>query len=217
MVGFSAGARMRPSYTGAQEQSYVIAVDGLSALRTLETLPKEIALAAQRAVNKTIDRARTDSARRMRQEVAFPASYLSPSGERLYVSQRAKGDDLEARITGRWRPTSLARFTTGSVGKPGVSVMVEPGLAKRSRRMFLLRLRAGAADLDTKSNLGLAIRLKPGEKVENKTRMVPMGKGLYLLYGPSVSTVFSRVAEEVAPDAADFLETEFNRLMELDS
>ncbi len=198
---------------------YVVAVEGLSALRDLETLPTQVKLAAQRAVNRTIDRARTSSARRMREQVNFPARYLSGEDGRLAISQRATGDNLEARITGRFRPTSLARFVTaGSLGsrRAGVRVEVAPGFAKRSRRMFLIRLRAGTAELDTKSNLGLAIRLKPGERIEHKARQI--GKtGLYLLYGPSVDQVFRTVADDVAPEAADDLEAEFLRLMELKS
>lgn len=196
---------------------YVVAVDGLSALRDLETLPQAVKRAALQAVNKTIDRGRAESARRIREQVNFPARYLSGQDGRLAVTKRASGDDLEGRITGRFRATSLARFASGSVGsRRGVRVEVAPGFAKRSRRMFLVRLRAGQeADLDTRSNLGLAIRLKPGERVEHKHKMVAMGRGLYLLYGPSVNQVFAGVANDISPELAGFLEAEFLRLMEL--
>lgn len=200
------------------EDAYVVAVDGLSAFRDLETIPGDVQLAALQAVNTTLRRTRTASAREMRQQVNFPASYLSGQGGRLAISKQATRADLEGVITGRWRPTSLARFAKSSTPntRKGISVEVAPGFARFMRRAFLIRLRAGAADLDTKSNLGLAIRLKPGEAIHNKRVMVKLKGNLYLLYGPSVSQVFRTVAEDQAPDAADFLQSEFLRLMELD-
>lgn len=198
-------------------ETYIVAVDGLSALRSLETIPNEVKRAALQAVNKTLQRTRTSAARAIREQVNFPAQYLSGENGRLAITKRATGDDLEGVISGRFRATSLARFvTSGTVGnrKAGVRVEVAPGFAKRSKRMFLIRLRAGTADLDTKSNLGLAIRLKPGETVQHKHKAVKMG-GLTLLFGPSVNQVFATVADDEAPEAAAFLETEFLRLMDL--
>lgn len=196
--------------------TYVVAVDGLSALRSLESIPNEVKRAALQALNKTLDRTRTSSATEIQKQVAFPARYLSGQDGRLQVSKRATADDLEGAITGRFRPTSLARFASSSTPNvKGVSVEVAPGFAKFMKRAFLVRLRAGTADLDTKSNLGLAIRLKPGEQINNKHRMIKLKGNLYLLYGPSVSQVFATVAEAEAPLAADFLEREFLRLMDL--
>jgi hypothetical protein len=45
--------------------------------------------------------------------------------------------------------------------------------------------------------------------------MIQLAGNLYLLYGPSVSQVFAGVAQDISPDMADFLDAEFNRLMEL--
>jgi hypothetical protein len=197
--------------------SYVVAIDGLSAYRDLGNIPTEYKRKALQAINKTIDRTRAASARRIREQVNFPARYLSGQDGRL-TSEKAKStDNLEGSITGRFRPTSLARFASGAVGgKNGVRIEVAPGFAKRSRRMFMIRLPAGRGGVDTKSNLGLAIRLKPGETIQGKYKMVQMSRGLYLLFGPSVSQVFANVAEDEAPDAADFLEREFLRLVDLD-
>jgi hypothetical protein len=49
--------------------------------------------------------------------------------------------------------------------------------------------------------------------------MVPLKKGsnVYLLYGPSVDQVFRTVAGEVAPDALNFLEDEFFRMINLET
>jgi len=197
-------------------ETYVVAVDGLSALRSFEEIPANITRAAVMAVNKTVDRTRASSARAMRAQVNFPARYLSGNDSRLAVTQRASRENIAAMITGRFRPTSLARFAKGTPESTrkagGVRVEVAPGFAKFMKRAFLIRLRAGAEDL---SNIGLAIRLKPGESPQNKKKMVQMQNGLWLLYGPSIDQVFRTVADDEAPGAADFLEQEFSRLMEL--
>lgn len=196
--------------------SYVVAVEGLENLHAFDDAKGKITQAAQRAINRTAESARADSSRRIRQQVNFPAQYLSPSAGRLAVSKRASNTDLEAVIRARHRATSLARFSSGGGRRgSGVSLQVKPGVSKRIKRAFLIKLRQGKGSVDTKFNLGLAIRLKPGETIQNKRQMVRMGKGLYLLYGPSVDQVFQTVAEDVAPDAADKLEAEFLRLLEL--
>ena len=198
--------------------TYVVAIDGLSADRPLEALPRQIERAALMAVNRTAERTRTASARKIREQVNFPARYLSGQNGRLTLDKAKTAED-GATITGRFRPTSLARFaTSGSVGgKNGVRVEVAPGFAKMMRRAFLIRLPAGKGGVDTKSNLGLAIRLRAGEKLQNKTTAVALGKsGLVLLYGPSVSMVFRSVRDDQVPDAEEFLSKEFARLMELD-
>ncbi|WP_430636085.1 phage tail protein [Sphingomonas hankookensis] len=203
-------------------EDFVIAIEGLAATRSLESLPKNMLLAAQRAVNRTADRASTASRRGVREQINFGAQYLtgtdSTGKQRLGVSKRANAGSLEAIITGRQRPTSLARFVTGNPqpGKAGVNVSVAPGFARFMRRAFLLRLPAGRTDLETKSNLGLAIRLKPNEVIHNKRVMLRLRGNLYLLYGPSVDQVFASVREDVAPDAEQFLGGEFVRLMGLD-
>lgn len=190
--------------------NYVIAVAGLDSIRDIANLDENILLRARQAINRTVERARTRSDREMRKQIAFPARYLS---SRLTVSQKASGRNLQAVITGRDRPTSLARFAKNKdIGvarrKGGVSVTVSPGNTRFMGGAFLMKLNGG--------NLGLAIRLSPGESLRNKKRMVSAGKGLYILYGPSVDQVFRSVADEfTAPDAADFLEREFTRLMEL--
>lgn len=197
---------------------YVVAIEGFEATRPLDSLPAEIITAAVRAVNRTSDRARTAAARKILEQVAFPPSYLNPGQGRLVVSKKASSDNLEAIVSARTRPTMLARFvTSGTVGKAGVSVQVAPGFAKFMKRAFLIRLPAGrGGDTETKGNLGLAIRLRPGETIHNK-RVVRQIKGnLYLLYGVSVDQAFSSVREDIGPDTEDFLAKEFTRLMDLD-
>lgn len=197
--------------------AYVVAIEGLEALRDLEQLPARILRAARQAVNKTTERTRAASAREIREQVNFPARYLSGQDGRLSIIKRASGDELTGIIRGRARPTSLARFMVGSgVGQRGVSVAVKPGGARFLPRAFAIRLRAGSANVDTKSNLGLAVRTENGERPRGAYKPKEIGPGLWLLYGPAINQVFRTVAEEQRPDAEDFLEREFLRLLDVD-
>lgn len=188
---------------------YVLVVEGLSSLTDIENLDESILRNARNAINKAADRTRTSATRDIRSELNFPARYLT---ERLTVRKRASGTNLEAVISGRDRPTSLARFVSNRAQKPGkagVNVQVSAGAGKRMQRAFLMKLRGG--------NLGLAIRLKPGATLSGSRAAKRFGKdeNLYLLYGPSIDQAFSTVLPDQEEKAADFLEREFLRLMEL--
>lgn len=164
-------------------------------------------LKAVQAINKITRQARNTAAARIRAEVNLPANYVS--GQRLRVSKQATRSDLEARITARGRATSLARYVKGGVrkGQRGVMLEVSKGNAQFNKRMFVLPLRQGGAFTDTKYNLGLAIRLRAGETLNNKISARKVENGLYLLYGPSVYQVFrgadgDGVANDIGPDVA---------------
>ena len=102
-----------------------------------------------------------------------------------------------------------------------MQVQVKPGTTKVIPRAFLLRLRAGTAEIDTKATLGLAIRLKPGEKLAGAYAKKMNASGLYLLYGPSVDQALlsrqreSGVAVDIADQTAAYLDDEFQRLLGL--
>lgn len=193
-----------------------------SVLDDLDNFSPSTLGAAARAINRTADRARTQADRRIREEVAFPASYLSPAQGRLSVTRRATpgagADDLEAIITGRHRPTSLARFVVGSP-QPGqkrrtpLKVMVNPGHVVELERAFPVRLRSG--NTDTKNNIGIAIRLPEGQVPDRAYKPTKLGRGLWLLYGPSIDQIFDDVAEDIGPETADFLGEEFLRQVNL--
>lgn len=180
-------------------------------------------LAAARAINKAARDARSRAAALIRDQVNLPASYVSPGNKRLYVSKNASRESLEARITAQGRATSLARFSHGSpkVGKPGVFVEVSPGKARFMKRAFLIKLPQGdSAVTDTRYNLGLAIRLRPGETIRNKSYAKRIDRGLFALYGPSVNQVFRAnsgkgVASDMAPEVANRLTDEFLRLLDI--
>ena len=187
-------------------------------LRLAETENRRSKRAASQSINDSARRGRTRAARRILNQVALPQSYLNPSGGRLVVNRFASPESLEASIRARARPTSLARFARNPrVGRKSVTVSVKRGRVSFLRRAFLVRLRRGTALTDTQHNLGLAIRLRPGERITNKRiQIAPLGRGLYLLYGPSVQQVFldsqdTGVAVEVAPKIADDLSRSYLR------
>lgn len=202
--------------------TFAVFVEGISDLKEFDSLKDNIRLAAAQALNKTAERGRAEAARQIRQQVNFPVQYLNPQSKRLFVSKKAQRNDLEARIRARTRATSLSRFVTGSaqLHKQGVRVEVAPGRARFLKRAFLVRLRSGTANTDTLHNLGLAVRLKPGETLRNKTDARKLDRNLYVLYGPSIDQVFrardgTGVADEMIPELEQTMETEFLRLVEL--
>ncbi len=181
----------------------------------VDLIPRAAVTAARIAVNDVTRKvAVKESIAEMGRQVAFPPGYLADP-KRLRISKFATENDLESIVTARQRPTSLARFSSGSVGKAGVQVRVNTGASRRIDRAFLVRLPQGRGPVtDEAFNLGLAIRLRPGERITGKRDMVatPLGKGgLYLLYGPSVDQVFRTVAQEVSPRIAQELAVEFVR------
>lgn len=196
----------------------VIQTRGLQELDALfDRLPDIAEQAAVMSINTIARRARTRASREVREQVNLTASYLD---ETLNVVKFASEGDAEAVIRGRFDPTSLARFATTPVRfghQRGVRVKVDPGAgAKKMDRAFYMRLRRGNTDITGESfNVGLAMRLKPGEKIENKKRMRAIGKsGLVLLYGPSVDQVFDDVADDINDDVSNELVTEFVRQFE---
>ncbi|QPC91446.1 hypothetical protein [Mesorhizobium sp. INR15] len=175
--------------------------------------------ALTRALNRTADRDRTKFARAARTQINFPASYVSPSNKRLWVKTRARKGAFTTVIEGRGTPTSLARFSKQSALAGGtrhrggkINVTVKPGQTKSISRAFIIRLK--------NNNLGLAVRTN-GSAPHGAYRPKPIGKNLWLLYGPSVDQALSAaskdggVFEEMSDDSLEFLEAEFNRQMEL--
>lgn len=189
-----------------------IVAEGLDAMRGhLEFLPNASKEAARIAINSVATGSGLKLLRKdMEEDVAFPAGYLDA---RVFVKRKAYNENLEAVLAGRTRPTSLARFVReGRLGgKGGVKVAVKPGTSKAMPNAFLMRLRAGKAAMQDQYNLGLAIRLKPGERILNKRTMISLDRNLYLLYGPSVDQVFQTSAADVAPEILELAGAEYLR------
>jgi hypothetical protein len=205
---------------------FAVFVEGLTDVNLDGLGKRQIASTASKAINTITRKARTAGAREIRKQVNLPARYVSPSGKGFYISETANPASLQARITARGRPTSLARFQQGTSkpGKAGVHLEVAPGRARFMRRAFIINLRGigGSTDPDL-ANKGLAIRLRPGERLQNKVDALPFSgkdRQLYLLYGPSVDQVFrsrdgTGVANDMVPKIEDDLTSEFIRLLDI--
>ena len=185
-----------------------------NAIDSIADMSKGVQRNLVRAVNKTITWSRTQAAREIRKQVNLPTSYLSASGGRLTVTQYASENDISAIVTGRHRPTSLARFSSNArMGfQRGARVSVHPGLATFLPRAFFVPLKSGNSD--TKNNVGLAIRLPMGQRPNRAYKPTALSKGTWLLYGPSVDQVFDDVAVDISPAVGDYLESEFFRLVD---
>lgn len=205
-------------------EAFALVIEGLQTLQDIETLPRDIIRSARIAVNDAAARGRTRMGAEIVSQVNLPRDYVAPRNKRLYVSKKAGDGDLEAIITARARPTSLARFATStSTARPrgGVRVAVKPGAVRTIPGSFLIKLRSGNTLTDTKNNLGLAIRTRNGIAPNRAYAPSPLGNNLWLLYGPSVSQILlsargdSGVAIDLSPDIQDMLEDEFWRQMEM--
>lgn len=199
-----------------------VETDNFKELRDIANLDRIARIGLVRAVNRVADKTRTRVAGRIQDQIALPAARLRPSAKQLYVRQRATSQNIQSVIQARGRPTSLARFARGSaVGKKkSIAVEVKPGYARYLRKAFFLKLPAGKTLTETKHNLALAIRLKEGEKIQNKKHMVPFGKGLYLLYGPSIQQLAEDNSgdgefKRQTPIVLDELESEILRLIDI--
>ncbi|AEG53112.1 phage tail protein [Sinorhizobium meliloti] len=188
---------------------FAVAIEGLSAFDQLDKLDPKVIKAARMAVNDTVREARKASARSMEQQVKFPQGYLTGQAGRLKIAKFASNDDLSGIVRGRDEPTSLARFVVGGAQpgrkQKGVSVEVDPGIAKYMPSAFAIRLK--------NNNIGLAYRTKDGKAPSVGARK--LGKGLWLLYGPSVDQVFNETRNMIKGDMEAHMKREFERLLEL--
>lgn len=170
--------------------------------------------AAARALNAGAQFAVREGARDISSELNLTQQYVT-SGGRLGVSRRASQSDLEAAVTGRDRPTSLARFSRSSqtFGRQRLSPTVSVKRGAPGRRIpgsFFMRLRRGnSGEL---GNVGLAVRLKDGETLPGKNVQPKTSKsGLAMLYGPSVGQAFRSAAPRAAGATAERVTQAFLR------
>lgn len=195
-------------------------VSAVRALRSIaqdiEALPAVSRQAARLTLNSVTERKGLPSIRReMQDQASFPAGYLNK--DRLDISHRATDSDLQVTVIGRHRPTSLARFAQGQSFEGAkrrgyVRVKVGKG-TKTIRRGFFVRLRRGR-DTSDGFNLGLAIRLKPGERLKGRrlgAAGVQLAPNLYLLYGPSVDQVFQDAGPKAIVKILPDYEREYTR------
>ncbi len=202
---------------------FAVFAEGITDLGEIRNAAPQIRAVAAQAINTIARNARADAARRIQDQINIPARQVGPGGGLLTVTQSANRASLEARITARGRPTSLARYVQGNPtpGRAGVSVSVKPGQSTYLKRAFIVKLPGtGGSTEGDNFNRGLAIRVAPGERISNKIDQVRLAKGLYLLYGPSIQQVFldnqgGGVADDIAEPTAVKLEAEFLRRIRL--
>jgi len=189
------------------------------AIEYFKRAPDIATTAARIAINDVASRGALSLARReISMQINFDPSYSK--GDRLGVVKKASNADLSAVIRARQRATSLARFA--APGQPlgqnravgGVRVRVKKGQSSVMRSAWLVRLRSGKSLTDDNFNVGLAMRLKPGESIPGKKSvhkawLIP--NEVALLYGPSVDQVFRDVAGDIADPVADMVSSEFYR------
>lgn len=176
----------------------------LDLIRQLSRVEGDIDEAAMLAVNTAARDGRVLGAEQIGEEINYPKGYLNK--DRLSVSKRATKRDPEAIIRGRDRSTMLARFATTKPRfgrQKGVTVRVNPAREVVLDRGFFMKLR--------NNNIGLAVRLAPGQRLRNSTAAKDLGNGVYLLYGPSVNQAFQGVAADIAPNVTSIARNEFLR------
>lgn len=183
-------------------------------------MPDVTARAARLAINTVLHRGGMRAIQTaMYGQINFPKGYLS--GDRLFVSKLATERDLEGAILGRKRATSLARFAApgtpiGSIANTsGVSVTVQRGRTQHLKKAWLVRLRQGKSLTEDQYNVGLAVRVRPGDSIRGKRdghqAWLNPQHTVALLYGPSVDQVFRSVADDTGPEILNQVAAEFFR------
>jgi hypothetical protein len=200
---------------------YLIEFRGLEGLASyFKEFPDLSQQATRLAINSAARFGARLASKAIRAQVNLKRSYIGAAGEensKIRIRQFAKVGDMQAVISARDRPTSLARFALdtpvfGKQRKGGVRVRVKTGGGVRIlKRGFFMKLKSGPILTEDRYNVGLAVRLKPGEKIQGSQAASPLGGGAYLLYGPSVAQVFDEVRGEISPEIADFAVSEFHR------
>lgn len=182
-------------------------------LDNLEAFFRTAGDAADKAMPLSIREAarygRALGSRQIRSQVNFSQSYLNSDGRLEVINVGPSMSVIRARN----RATSLARFATSGPtfgrGRRGVRVRVSAsGGGKTLDRGFFVRLRRGNSE---SGNVGLAVRSKNGPPSRGA---VPIFKGAYLLYGPSVGQVAFDVFPAIEPDVSERLQNEFIRQFE---
>lgn len=186
----------------------VVTIRGIESIAAFDEQLKRIPIAATRAVNFAADRARAESGRRIREQLNFAARYLTGADGKIEQT-RATKTTLQARLSARSRPTSLARFVTTRGRQTGVKVSVKPGTSQGLPGAFIVGVG---------NNQLLAIRSPKKPRTAFKPKR--LGSSLWLLYGPSVAqSLISRANKGIWPtmeaEIVANLEREFLRQMQL--
>lgn len=186
-----------------------ITITGLSSLEEFSRFLGKVPVAASRAINRAANRARADSSRRIREQVAFGARYLSGKDGKIELIPATK-DRLQAKLGASSDARSLARFVSASSKRQGVRVKVSPASTARLPGAFLLGI--GEQTL-------LAVRSPTKPRTAYKPRRI--SGSLWSLYGPSVAQTLISANNQTGiwpameAEIAAALEAEFLRQIDL--
>lgn len=184
----------------------------------MKRFPETARNASSISLNLAIRQARMLGIAELRKQIAFPSSYFpnSPYDGKLRISQNATPQVPEAVLTARHQPTSLGRFVVEKDSKGrNLRIRIRPGsVPKKIGNAFIVRLRRGRILDDNNFNLGVAIRLKPGQSIRGSRTAKAFSNGLALLYGPSVDQAFKSVRNDIASPVARSLASNFVRQFE---
>ncbi|KJZ31238.1 hypothetical protein TW83_09965 [Paracoccus sp. S4493] len=188
--------------------AFHIGSDDIRALRELSGALDGIDGMISAAINRTADWAQREAVEMIESKVAFPANYLVGEQRlRVYSSLPSR---LSAVITARFRSTQLSRFATNLpvAGKRVTPrVQVSPGRDSEMRSAFFMKLKRGTA---MTGNVGIAMREEAYDKYAGAGWSGYSWEGVKILYGPSVSQVFSSYASDSLTDIGKRLVLEFN-------
>jgi len=194
--------------------NFSVTIRGISTIRDLDKLSRNQQVIASRAINQIARRTRTNSAVRLRDQLNFPARYLSGQDGKIELKTASPGN-LQAVLSASSQPRSLARFVKGSArGRGKVKVEVQPGGVRSMPGAFLLNLNKGGDS----SLLAIRSPTKPAGAFRPRR----LGKSLWLLYGPSVSQALlhndarAGIWVEIEDDVANALEAEYLRQLKVE-
>ncbi len=163
-----------------------------TAVREIEDLLAHIKNGSNRAmasaINHTLSVTRTEGGQKIREQVKLKASYVR---ERLRLV-RASVAKPQGRITTPRRGILLSRFDNTVLKSGGVSVQVKPGAGNRKKMpgAFYITFANGVQ--------AIAIRTQHGPGLGRS-------EGLKVLYGPSVSQVFTDVKDDLQSPSGERL------------
>ena len=196
--------------------TFGVTTRGIPGVEDLLDLDPKVNAIASQTVNEVAREMRTQSARQILAQVNLPASYVSPRNQRLEVVKSATPADPEAIIRAQGRASSLTRFLIGTrQSGAGLAVNIRGSGVKRFRRAFLFRGRRVGATTDTgPANQLFAFRVARGQRLQRSSAAREIDRGLYLLFGPSVSQIAlsednTGVFRELEEPAAQRLERRF--------
>lgn len=145
--------------------------------------------ALSRAINHTLTVTRTEASKEIRKQVKLKAGYV----RKKLTLRKANTGNLTGAISTPSRGTLLSRYPHRQYKNGNIGVQVKPaGGKKKMPGAFFIHFSNG--------NTGIAIRTKHGPGLGRS-------EGIKVLYGPSVSQVFTDVKDDLQQPSA-------NRLME---